>query len=194
MSEEKVSEVLNEAENLIPSGQVAYYTFGNEDLGTLTCKQRPLSFFGKIELFALLGGAVENALKEGGLSVAEFLGDTPDNIGQLGEADNFVQTIARFVQYAPEFLLDLYVIALGVPKGEREYVKAVMELHEDDGGLSDDQGMEILQVFLDQNWTALLDFFKEKIVPLVSRMTSGQAPGSASSKRSKATVATTQKA
>ena len=45
--------------------------------------------------------------------------------------------------------------------------KQIMELSRpSDGGLTDDQGLEIIEVFIDQNYEALDTFFREKVVEL----------------------------
>lgn len=182
------------ADSLVPNGQVVAYRLGNDDLGYYEFRQRPLSFFGKIELFGVLGSAVEKAIKNGGVSISEFLGDGPATLDRVSEADSFIAAIARLAQEAPDFLSDLYVIALSVPKGEREFVKAVMELHADDGGLSDEDGMKILNTFIDQNWEALRDFFALQLMPLVTKLMNSQPDQeSESSKPSKATARTTRK-
>ena len=185
-----MSEVVEETpalDTLVPPNQKVDYTFGVD--GHLTYTQRPLSFFGKIELFSILGTAVEGALSGGGVSVADLIDDVPTgDASNFKEADSFVKSIAKLVQYVPDLLKDLYVIALGVPREEREYVKSVMELPETQGGLTDDQGIQILEVFIAQNWDVLLDFFKSKLLPLFNDLMSR---GSASSKPSKATAQAT---
>lgn len=192
MSEAVEEKVVPEIDQLVPKAQTVTYEFGLD--GHLKFVQRPLSFFGKMELFSILGTAVEKALSDGGMSLAELLDDVPTSTeaDQLSEADQFIKSIARLVQFAPEFLKDLYVISLGVKRDEREYVKSVMELPEHEGGLSDDQGIQILETFVDQNWDVLVDFFREKILPLISRASSA-GPESPSSKPSKATRQRTPK-
>lgn len=188
-----MSEVeMTPVEELVPKAAFVHYQFGLDD--HLKFTQRPLSFFGKIEVFGALGGAVEKAL-QGGLSLGEILEDVPDSkssVSEFAEADQFIKSIARLVQYAPDFLKELYVISLGVPSGERDYVKMIMELPEDEGGLSDDQGIQILETFVSQNWDVLLDFFTKKILPVFNKMTKSD-PESVSSKPSKATRRPTQK-
>ncbi len=192
MTEVQVEPEVNVVDELVPKGQNVTYTFGLDD--HLVFTQKPLSYFGKIELISVLGGVLDKALAEGGMSVADLLEDVPQETGQLSEADQFIKSIARIVSFAPDFLKDLYVIALNVPRGDREYVKSVMELSQEEGGLSDEQGIQILETFVDQNWEVLLDFFKNRILPLVSRMTSPKEDlPSASSKPLKATRQRTPK-
>lgn len=150
--------------------------------------QKPLSFFGKIELFSVLGDAVEKALSEGA-AISELL-DVPVggiSTSSLGDADVFVKSIARIVKFAPDLLENIYCISLNVRKGDREYVKILLE------DIDDDQGMEILNHFIDQNWDAMMDFFSKQVIPLVDKVSSKIQSRSTQSKPSKATRARTRK-
>jgi len=186
----------NDAEALQPSPTDYYVVFGSEDDETrMTLVQRPLSFFGKIELFGLLGETMDKALKDG-LSISELLetperdSDSPLRVDDFKEADAFVKGVAKLVKFAPELLSDIYMIILNVPRGERFYVKQVMERPEHLGGLSDDQGIKIIEVFVAQNYESIKSFFVDKILPLLSKTLDR---GSESSKPSKPTRQRTQK-
>lgn len=194
MSEVPAEPEVSVVDQLVPKGQNVTYQFGLEN--HLEFTQRPLSYFGKIELISVLGNVLDKALAEGGMSISDLLEDVPVNDpGALSEADQFIKSIARIVSFAPDFLKELYVIALNVPRGDRDYVKSVMELPEDEGGLSDDQGIQILETFVDQNWEVLLDFFRNRIVPLVSRVMNRTVDQeSLSSKPSKVTPARIRRA
>lgn len=186
----------NENEVLEPNYKVRYQTIGQAEHAHVYA-QRPLSFFGKMELFSLLGATVNEAMKKGDISIADLLESPSGNISnistnELKEADTFIRAVAKLVEFAPDFLKDLYCLALSVPKGERDYVKELMELPEDEGGLNDNDGMEILDTFIEQNWEAMFDFFGNKIVPLIQKI-SNKAQDSAPSKPSKATRTRTQK-
>ena len=136
--------------------------------------QRPLSFFGKMDLFSVLGRALDRAMSgPDGIQVAALLEDVPVRDGELAvedlrDADAFVRGIAKLISYAPEILGDLYCVILDVPKGERDVAKAVMAQHESRGGLTDKDGVDILDTFMKQNWEVLRDFFKEQIAPLIA--------------------------
>jgi hypothetical protein len=129
--------------------------------------QKPLSFFGKIELFSVTGKAVDKALSDGA-SIGDILGDVPDINNPLStstsEADVFISAVVKIAEHAPELLKDLYCVILAVPRGERERAKELFE------NLSDDEGIKILEVFVDQNWEVLTNFFKEKILPLSNKI------------------------
>lgn len=151
-------------ETLEPKAQNVVYEFGLDN--HLKFIQRPLSFFGKIELIAVLGEAIDKAI-ESGVSVAGLLEESTDpNI----EANNFVRTLASLAAFAPDVLKEIYLISLGVPKGDREYVGMIMELPAEDGGLTDEQGIQILETFVDQNAEVMVDFFKNKILPMFNRV------------------------
>lgn len=131
--------------------------------------QKPLSFFGKIEFFSVVGKAVEKVLSDGG-SLSEIL-DVPEYdsaeplSSSVADADVFVKGFSKLIQHAPEILLDLYCVVLAVPKGQREYVKIRLESE-----LTDEQGMQVLDTFVDQNWEVLTNFFKKQILPLVDKV------------------------
>lgn len=161
----------------------------------MTYVQKPLSFFGKIDFFALLGKAVDKSLTDSQLSLAEVF-DLPNQnlneINDIREADFLVRIVAKLIQEVPDFSKDLYCLALAVPKGEREYVKMLFELPEDEGGLSDDVGIDILDTFIEQNYEVMLDFFSNKILPMFQKLTGTQE--SDSLKQSKVTQPATPKA
>lgn len=157
--------------------------------------QRPLSYFGKIEVFGLLGETIDKAMKDG-MSVDSVLQVGDVFMGGGGSADGLIGGIARLAMYAPDLLMELYCISLAVPRGERDWVKSVWERSEAEGGLNDDDGLEILAVFVAQNGEALRDFFTQKmpgvaesLVTLFTGTENKPAPAAASrsSKRSKPT-------
>src|SRR3972149_4008657 len=98
-------EVVNELEILEPSVKTILISIGKDE-SEFIYQQKPLSFFGKMELFSLLGDAVNKALQEGELSIAEIF-EIPEEVGlsssatDLKEADVFIKAIAKIVQYVP---------------------------------------------------------------------------------------------
>lgn len=144
-----------------------YYEIGAGD-DRIVLVQKPLSFFGKIEFFSVVGKAVQKILIDGG-SLSELL-DTPDFdptvplASSVSDADVFVKALSRIVEAAPELLKDLYLVILAVPKGQRDYYALRLE------ELTDEQGMQILDVFVDQNWEVLTSFFTEKMLPLYNKI------------------------
>lgn len=143
-----------------------------------TYVQKPLTWFGKIEFFSLIGDAVDNlSTEEKPLNLIELFSGT-------ATVDSFVAVIARIAGQAPETLQEAYCIFLHVPRGEREWAKYVMEEQ-----LSDDDGMDIMERFVDQNAEALQSFFGEKGQTLLKKITGkfGLNAPAVSSKASKPT-------
>ena len=142
-----------------------------------TYVQRPLNFFGKMNFFSLAGEVIDKSLSgDDGLRLSalfEMPGDGRTmSASDFRDADTFVQGVGKILTYAPDFLEKSYVIWLGVPDYEVEWAKAVMKQPADRGGLSDDDGVEIIEVFIDQNWESLETFFREKIGSLRDRIQS----------------------
>jgi hypothetical protein len=187
----------DENEVLVPSAEVRTIVLG-KDSYEVSFLQKPLSFFGKLEVFSVLGAALDKAMSgPDGLTLGELF-DGPASMGKelnkqnFRDADTFVKGVAKLVQYAPDLLADLYLIFLSVPRGERGIVKEMMERPADEGGLSDEDGLGILETFVDQNWDVMLDFFTSKILPLVNKINT-KVQESQPSKPSKTTRRTTPK-
>lgn len=132
------------------NGQAAMYT------------QAPLSFFRKIEFFSLVGDTLSQAMEgDDGLTVVGMLnsiggGTSPSLEPQdLKDADSFVAGLAKLTAHVPNFLKDCYCIWLNVPKKERAWAREALD------HLSDAEGIEIIETFIDQNADALEDFFRE---------------------------------
>lgn len=186
------------SEVLEPTDEVKQVTIGKDE-NAYVFVQRPLSFFGKLDFFSVMGKGLDQAMKgPDGLSIAELwempsTGRDALNASDLRDADMFVKGIVKLAMYAPELMSDLYCVILSVPRGYRPVVKELMQAPEDEGGLSDEQGIAILETFIDQNWEVMVDFFKQRIAGLVEKVGQKTGSGSQSSKRSKSTRATTRK-
>jgi hypothetical protein len=183
MAASKTAQPDSPIETIEPSAQWRDQKIGVEP-NVFVYTQKPLSFFQKMEVFAVLGSALDKAISgPSGLNVEDLMG-VRERGADLTERDYadaqvFLKAIARLVQYAPDLLADLYVILLSVPRQERVFVQSMMELPEDEGGLSDEDGLQILETFVDQNWDVMVDFFKERITPLfqkISQKVQGSAP------------------
>lgn len=135
----------------------------------ITIVQKPLTFFGKIELFSVLSVSLNKVLDKG-VSIGELL-DVPesDSLPISGdaskEADIFIKSITQVLQYAPEALGDIFCVILAVPRNNRDEFK--VRLEED---LSDDQAFAVLNTFVDQNWEILVDFFTGKGLQLFQKI------------------------
>lgn len=148
---------------------------GNQDREYI---QRPLSFFGKMQFFSLVGEIIDKAVSgEEGLRISSLF-EAPDgrdgflSAADFRDADTFVQGVGKLLTYAPDFLEKSYCIWLGVPDHERKWAISVMKRPKDQGGFSDDEGLEVIEIFIDQNWESLEDFFRKKIVTLRDRVQS----------------------
>jgi len=129
---------------------------------------KPLSFFGKMEFFSIMGKAVERILSED-VTVSELLSSDPKVPlrGSSSESDEFILMISKVVQYAPDLLLDIYCVILGVNKQERKDTKVYIEEN-----MTDDDGFKILDVFIEQNAELMADFFVKRIPELMSKISS----------------------
>lgn len=160
---------------LEPKAEPRTWQFGPKDM-PLEYTQRPLSFLGKMQWFSLVGDVLDKSMSgPNGVSVNELLSGPGDRTGNFSladfrDADQFVRALGKLVVYAPDFIEKSFCIWLGVPDYQRTVVIEVMQRHETEGGLSDDQGLEIIEVFIDQNYDALADFFGGRVGRLRQRV------------------------
>lgn len=148
--------------------------------------QKPLSYFARLRFFGLITRTIATALKQsGGLDTSGIdafdYGDriSVDSLRRLREADfasagNFFQLAMQLMSYQEDFLLDCYVIWLDVPASERRWAKAVLAQRWDpeagQWGLTDAQGTEIVEIFIDQNYEDIRDFFAVELPKLWKRV------------------------
>lgn len=171
----KTTEVEDTTDVLVPRVANRTVVVGVEPQ-VYTFNQKPLSFFGKLEVFSVIGGALDKAMSgPDGLTIGALLDGPSPVSGELTEtnfkdADTFVRAIAKLVQYAPDVFSDLYLVILNVPRGDRDAVRQIISLPEDEGGLSDEDGAGILETFIDQNWEVMVDFFKSRVIPLFNKV------------------------
>lgn len=143
-----------------------------------TYTQRPLGFFGKMQFFSLVGEVIDKSISgdedSSGLKLSALF-ELPGQRGELKasdfrEADVFVQGVGKLLTYAPDFLEKSYAIWLGVPDWKKDWAIGVMTSPVELGGLTDEEGLEIIEIFIDQNWETLEDFFQKKIASLRARV------------------------
>lgn len=149
--------------------------------------QSPLGYMARMRFFALVSGTVAKAMKEGGgisLSGADFLtagdsGSLRDRAEQLrsedfSDAGSFMALALQLMSEAPDFLIDCYAIWLDVPTIERNWFKRVLNQSYDPErnrwGITDDQGFEMVEVFIDQNYKDIREFFSGKLPALAKRV------------------------
>lgn len=136
--------------------------------------QKPLSYFNKMEFMGLVGKTLDAAMKgDGGLSVNNLFdsGPTPTSMsdltaGDFADLDSFLSLVSKIAGYAPDFLKECYLIWLSVPKAERAWARDALDT------ITDEQGFEIIERFIDQNWEALEGFFLEQVPKLFRRVAS----------------------
>ena len=193
--EERVSEAQQREEEdvldvLVPKAEIKQWTIGSGELQR-TYVQRPLSFIAKMQWFSLVGEVLDKAMSgEGALTVGNLL-SAPSGRGQsltmtdFRDADTFVHAIGKLLIYAPDFLQRSYCIWLNVPDFERDVVMELMKQPPEEGGLTDEDGIEIIEIFIDQNYEALDRFFRDRLGDLQKRLQARakQAQGSRQSRR-----------
>lgn len=181
--EEETEDVL---EIILPSADPREWTVG-ENVYT----QKPLSYVRKMQFFALIARSLKKAMDQGGVNAAaDLLGGGVSVVNptavlggqQLDDAGSFMSLIFSLVEYAPELILDSYCIWLNVPLAQRPWVKAAWEGEFEENGieaLSDEDGIEIIKVFIVQNWDAIQTFFREHVPEVVGAARKQAADSSA---------------
>ena len=160
---------------LVPKAAVKQWTIGTGDLSR-TYVQRPLSFIAKMQWFSLVGEVLDNAMSgDSALTVGNLLSAPAGrgqslNMADFRDADTFVHAVGKLLIHAPDFLQRSYCIWLNVPEYERDVVMELMKQSPEEGGLTDDDGIEIIEIFIDQNYEALDRFFRERLGDLQKRL------------------------
>jgi hypothetical protein len=170
--------------------------------------QKPLGYFQMMRFMSMVANTISEAVKSGGTVQLEDLwgeeGLSWRERGQrlrsqdFSDAGSFIAMGFKLIAYAPDFLLDCYCLFLDVPAGaEREWAKRVMSRPWDPDnnqyGLKEEDGDEIVQTFIDQNYEDIRTFFVEKLPKWVLRLSKqerdrkqkNEASASQSSKPSK---------
>jgi hypothetical protein len=175
-SEKKQEDILD---ILVPKSEPKTWVIGQGDF-TREYVQRPLGFIEKMQWFALVGGVLEKSMSgDNALSMNNLL-SAPAGRGDaltmedFRDADTFIQAVGKLLVEAPTFLQDSFCIWLSVPDYDRDRAKELMALPPEEGGLTDDQGLEIIEIFIDQNYEALDSFFREKLAALRKRVVARQ--------------------
>lgn len=163
-----------------------------------TYVQQPLSFFGKLEFGKLVGGALKEVVGgEDGVSVDDVFGLSGATAQDMSNADFMLRAIMQLSVHVPDLLKDIFMLSLNVPKYEQPIIDVILDQPHDDktgfGGLSDEDGIAILNTFVAQNAKAIADFFRVQVPALVKSVQEsiGNAQTPASSKPSKRSARTT---
>lgn len=149
--------------------------------------QKPLGYMSRMRFFSLVSSTVANAIKAGGSIDLGFgsqdllagSGSIRQRAAALSETSfsdtsSFMALAMQLIAYSPDFLLECYCLWLDVPPAERIWAKMVMEQPRDPNrnkwGLTDDEGLEMIEIFIDQNYEDIRGFFGEKLPRLVNRV------------------------
>jgi hypothetical protein len=162
-----------------------------------TYTQQGLMWFGKLELYGLLGQAVrvvlegDNAIGVGNLldfgrdprrMITDLMGNMPgaddapdmvdagDNADIDVEAGKILAAFAEVVAQAPQLLSHAYCIALAIPKTHRNWA-----IEWAFPNMDDEMGKDILHTFIDQNWGVMEDFFAKELPKIVKRIAKERA-------------------
>ena len=163
-----------------------------------TFTQKPLSFFGKLEFGKEVGAALKEVVEgDEGVKIADVFGLQGATVNDLSNADFMLRAIMQLSVHVPDLLKKIFMLSLNVPQYEQPIVSVILDQpHDDDtgeGGLSDEDGIAILNTFVDQNAKAIADFFRVEMPKLVKSVQEsiGSAQTPAPSKRSKRSAPTT---
>lgn len=150
-----------------------------------TYVQKPLSYAAMMEFTGLIGRKIDQAMAgPDGLSIDQMQGDgqmLPVGFGQDGQlmidrsdfggADALIRGIAKLASYIPEVILESQCIWLRVPRQERAVLVDIWSRAVDEGGMSMDDGEEMLTTFIDQNYEELERFFVQRLGRIQSSVT-----------------------
>lgn len=161
--------------------------------------QKGLSWFGKLELYGLLGQAVKVVLEGdnplgigsmvnmaknprqmiydlvGSLPGAEDAPDAPEVEQDVEvEAGKVLAAFAQVVAMAPDLVAQAYCVALAVPKTHRNWA-----IEWAFPNMDDEMGKDILHVFIDQNLGVMEDFFAQEMPKIVKRIVKARKNSSA---------------
>lgn len=147
--------------------------------------QMPLGYMARNRMFSLIGRTMSAGIKSTGGSVGgmeDVFGAGGGTLVERGrrlsrrdfqDASQFFTLAMELIGYAPDFLSDFYAIALDVPIGERGWFRDVIEQphrpNDDRWGMSEDMGIEIIEIFIDQNYEDIRRFFTERLPRIAKR-------------------------
>ncbi len=136
--------------------------------------QHEMGFLTKLKFFRLLSGTIRLAADDMGQGFGDFLNDLfgsdqvnsdsiRDTLGQEGGEEQIIVLITRLVELVPDFIEETYVLALNARPQERVFVIESLD------SLSDDEGFDILDVFIAQNGKAIRRFFDQHLRKISKR-------------------------
>jgi hypothetical protein len=158
---EEELDVLNVLEPNVEPREVTLRHAGHERVYV----QKPLAYFRKMEFFGLLGKTIDEAMEgDDGLRVNSLFGAVPTSVTEVTDLDGFLALVAKIASHAPDFLKEAYLLWLDVPKTERPWARDALDY------VTDQEGEDILNTFIDQNWESLESFFGERAQRVLKRI------------------------
>lgn len=148
--------------------------------------QEKLGYMARNRFFSLTARTMSRAIKASGGQALTGMEDVFGGEGTLQErgrrlrerdfadASSFFTLAMELVGYSPDYLNECYAMWLNVPiaKGERAWFKEVIEEDwdpkSDKWGITEAQGMEMIEIFIDQNYEDIRRFFAETL-PAIGR-------------------------
>lgn len=140
--------------------------------------QAPLGFFPTQEFQTLMVKTIRETLQgKYGVSIGELLGGgnqlraqmpseiTPETVDALVSGNNLkiIEAFLHLIEIVPELLLEIVALSLGVKRDRREEFKERISSPPHDGGLSLDDGVEIIMVFIKQNGGPIRRFLESQV-------------------------------
>ena len=147
--------------------------------------QKPLSYLAFGEFTGLLGRKLAEAMRgpdglsldritPGGASIPLEFSDGQISLADTGDdlIDPIIQGIAKLATYVPDLIGEAQCIWLRVPRSERGLLIDIWARPVDEGGMSMDEGEEMLELFIEQNYDELNSFLKRyaKVSDTVQRV------------------------
>ena len=94
------------------------------------------------------------------------------------DASSFFALAMELIGYAPDFLSEAYCLFLNVPHDDKGWFKQVIEGKYDSEngqwGLSEDAGLEMIDLFIFQNYEDMRRFFLEKLPMIAKRVSQNE--------------------
>lgn len=146
--------------------------------------QEPLGFYPVQEFNALLADTAKSFTDgTNGLALGDLFSPkireqveipqsfTEDSVNEVVDeiGVELIQGFFYLIKILPEFQLDVMCMSLGIPPGQRTWVKQQLKQPVSQGGLTIDEGFDILSVFVAQNVREIRRFLFDKATDLFSQ-------------------------
>lgn len=142
--------------------------------------QEQLGMFPTQEFVTRIGEVIDDIRKgDLGIKLVElFSGEAkmptsfnPETLDQtLNENMVFVDALMKLVRVLPDLQLDIMCLSLGIAPSQREWFKSAISRNPSQGGLTVDEGFDILIMFIRQNAKLIRRFFEEKAAEVVAEL------------------------